>query len=238
MKIVPATIVISVIHPCFPFSKNALQFSIDELKLISQDKSSISLYFQIQILYYSIHIILKLNYQERGLVGHEIRYMCYLQFKEYWWTWKYFMFNKKVFTLVHASINFRFNKGKLYPSSLNDFLAFAFGWCNKRWLKSFYGETLKKNFLFLRRQKPREIWTKALTTFSAHKTTDWSTRPTHYFFTCCPSVRPSVHTSVPTFQNLAKTKPSSRLNSDRYWRNWGSGRVDHWWHPCLVYIFL
>ena len=31
--------------------------------------------------------------------------------------------------------------------------------------------------------------------------------------------------SIPTFQNLAKQ--SSSKNSDRYWRECGSGRVDH-----------
>ena len=45
----------------------------------------------------------------------------------------------------------------------------------------------------------------------------------------CPSVRPSV----PTFQNFAKQKLSGE-NSDRYWRDCGSDRVDHWWHTCLV----
>ena len=46
-------------------------------------------------------------------------------------------------------------------------------------------------------------------------------------FTCC------VCTSFPTFQ-------ISSEHSDRYWRNCESGRVDHWWHICLVltYVFV
>ena len=51
----------------------------------------------------------------------------------------------------------------------------------------------------------------------------------HYFRTCCPSVRPYVRTSLPTFQNLAKQKQSE--NNVRYWRHYGSDfgsdRVDH-----------
>ena len=47
-----------------------------------------------------------------------------------------------------------------------------------------------------------------------------------------------VCTPVPTFQNLAKTKQSSSEYSDRYWRNCWCGRVDHWWHACLVFSFL
>ena len=53
----------------------------------------------------------------------------------------------------------------------------------------------------------------------------------NYFCTCCLSVRPSV----PTFQNLAK---QNKENNDHYWRDCGSGRVDHWWHPCLVFLIF
>ena len=42
----------------------------------------------------------------------------------------------------------------------------------------------------------------------------------------------TVRTSVPTVQYI--TKQLSGENSDRYWRNSGSGRVDHWWHTCIV----
>ena len=35
------------------------------------------------------------------------------------------------------------------------------------------------------------------------------------------------------------TKQNSNKNNVRYWRDCGSGRVDHWWHTCLVlFIFL
>ena len=50
----------------------------------------------------------------------------------------------------------------------------------------------------------------------------------------CLSVRPSFRPSVTTFQNLSKQKKSSSKHSDPYWRDCGSGRVDHWWHACLV----
>ena len=43
----------------------------------------------------------------------------------------------------------------------------------------------------------------------------------HYFRTWCLYVR----LSVPTFQNLAKTKQLSSENDDRYWRDCESGRV-------------
>ena len=49
----------------------------------------------------------------------------------------------------------------------------------------------------------------------------------HYFCTWCSSNL--------TFQNLAEKQPSSK-NSDCYWRDRGSGRVDHWWHSCLGFL--
>ena len=55
----------------------------------------------------------------------------------------------------------------------------------------------------------------------------WSTRPVVItIFTCvvCTFVLSKSH----------KTKQISRENSDRYWRDCGSGRVDHWWHSCIV----
>ena len=57
----------------------------------------------------------------------------------------------------------------------------------------------------------------------------------HCFHTYCPSVRPSV----PTFQNLAKQNKISSGNNVHFWRDCGSGRVDHWWHDiCLVYYYF
>ena len=44
----------------------------------------------------------------------------------------------------------------------------------------------------------------------------------HYFRTCCLYVRPSVR---PHFQNLAKQNEVQ--DSDRYWRDCGSGLMDH-----------
>ena len=35
-----------------------------------------------------------------------------------------------------------------------------------------------------------------------------------------------------------KTKQSSSENSDRHLRDCGSGRVDHWWHACLVIFYF
>ena len=46
----------------------------------------------------------------------------------------------------------------------------------------------------------------------------------------------SVCAFVPTFQNIAQQ--SSSKNSDRYWRECGSGWVDKWWHTYLVYFVL
>ena len=52
------------------------------------------------------------------------------------------------------------------------------------------------------------------------------------FRTCCPSVRPSVPPIIPTFQ-IYKNKTTG--NNVRYWHDYGSGRVDHWWHlSCLL----
>ena len=50
-----------------------------------------------------------------------------------------------------------------------------------------------------------------------------------YFQSVCPSVRPH-------FSNL-ENKPTE--NNVRYWRDYGSGRVDHWWHlSCILYVCL
>ena len=43
----------------------------------------------------------------------------------------------------------------------------------------------------------------------------------HCFCSCSPYVRPH-------FSKSSKTKQSE--NNVRYWRDCGSGRVDHWWH--------
>ena len=45
-----------------------------------------------------------------------------------------------------------------------------------------------------------------------------------------------VRPSVPTIQNLAKR--SSSENSDHYWRECGSGRVDHWWQAFHVLAYV
>ena len=46
------------------------------------------------------------------------------------------------------------------------------------------------------------------------------------------SVRPSV---LPHFSKSSKTKQIE--NNVRYWRDCGSGQVDHWWHPsCSTYF--
>ena len=50
----------------------------------------------------------------------------------------------------------------------------------------------------------------------------------HCFRTCCPYVRPH-------FSNLEKTNQSE--NNVRYWRDYGSGRVDHWWHQSYYEYF-
>ena len=51
------------------------------------------------------------------------------------------------------------------------------------------------------------------------------------FHTCCPSVLPS-----PLFKSK-KTK--QQKNNVRYWRDYGSGRVDNWWHlSCEVIMLL
>ena len=44
-----------------------------------------------------------------------------------------------------------------------------------------------------------------------------------------------VRPSVPTFQIWKNTTTE---NNVRYWRDYGSGRVDHWWHLfCSVYVY-
>ena len=45
----------------------------------------------------------------------------------------------------------------------------------------------------------------------------------HSFRKCCPSVRPHCSKS-------GQIKQISSENNVRYWRDCGSGRVDHWWH--------
>ena len=55
----------------------------------------------------------------------------------------------------------------------------------------------------------------------------------HYFLTCFLYVHPSKN-----FSKSHKTKQLSSEISDRYWRDWGSSRVDHWWHTCLVSIYF
>ena len=51
----------------------------------------------------------------------------------------------------------------------------------------------------------------------------------HCFCTCRPFIRPSP---------LFKTKQMSSENNVHYWRDCGSGRVDHWWHlSCNRYFF-
>ena len=51
----------------------------------------------------------------------------------------------------------------------------------------------------------------------------------HYFHIC--HICPHVCTSVATFQNLAKQNNFQvKINCDRYYRDCGSGRGDHWWH--------
>ena len=51
----------------------------------------------------------------------------------------------------------------------------------------------------------------------------------HYFCTCCPSVRPSQ------LFKISQNKKLSNENSDCYWRDCRSGRVDHWWMSCDYY---
>ena len=57
----------------------------------------------------------------------------------------------------------------------------------------------------------------------------------HCFFHM--SFRMSVRTCVPTFQNLVKQKKNSSENNVFYWRDYRSGRVDHWWHlSCMLLL--
>ena len=42
----------------------------------------------------------------------------------------------------------------------------------------------------------------------------------------------------PYFSNSRKTKQILSENSDGYWPDCGSGRVDPWWHTCLVLFAL
>ena len=55
----------------------------------------------------------------------------------------------------------------------------------------------------------------------------------HYFHTCCPSVSKS-----PLFKISKNKKLSSENYSDRYWRDCGSVRVDHWWHTSCIRLHL
>ena len=50
----------------------------------------------------------------------------------------------------------------------------------------------------------------------------------HYFRTWCLYFRPSVR--LYPISKSRKIKQFSSENSNRYWRDCGSGRVDHWWH--------
>ena len=56
----------------------------------------------------------------------------------------------------------------------------------------------------------------------------------HYCLSVHPSERLYVH---PNFSKYRKAKQLSNATSDRYWRDCGSGQVDHWWHTCLVMSF-
>ena len=52
----------------------------------------------------------------------------------------------------------------------------------------------------------------------------------HCFRTYCPSVRPSP---------LFKSRKTEQHNYNvRYWRDYGSGWVDHWWHLSCFLLFL
>ena len=59
-----------------------------------------------------------------------------------------------------------------------------------------------------------------------------------------PRSRPAVITNftrgvcLSHFSKSRKTKQISRENSDRYWRDCGSGRGDHLWHQSCVNFFL
>ena len=54
----------------------------------------------------------------------------------------------------------------------------------------------------------------------------------HYICWWCLSIRLSV------FSKSRETKQNSSANNVCYWRDCVTGRVDHWWHTCLVYIFF
>ena len=56
---------------------------------------------------------------------------------------------------------------------------------------------------------------------------DPQARPCHYIYTSCLYVRPSV---CPSPKQISSEK------SDLYWLDGGSGRVDRWWHTCLVKV--
>ena len=70
----------------------------------------------------------------------------------------------------------------------------------------------------------------------------WSTRLTHNncwsLFSYMSSVRPYFTYASIHFSKLCKTNQFSSENSDRYWRDCGSGREDHWWHLSSFLCFF
>ena len=89
---------------------------------------------------------------------------------------------------------------------------------NTTWGKSGKGVKMFKNF-----------WAGLLSVggWIFWSTRQWSLRS--HVVSVCPSVRPH-------FSKTRKTSPSE--NSDRYWRDCGSGQVDHWWHAYLFSLFI
>ena len=62
----------------------------------------------------------------------------------------------------------------------------------------------------------------------------WSTRPTHQ----APARSDHYFHNCRTFQNLAKENNFSSGTNFHYWRDFGAGRVDHWWLlSCFLYFF-
>ena len=64
----------------------------------------------------------------------------------------------------------------------------------------------------------------------------WSTRPSQsVVITIFTHI---VRLSVPNVQSLFKIKHTSSENNDRYFRECGSNRGDHWWHTSCLTLCL
>ena len=103
--------------------------------------------------------------------------------------------------------------GKAYLSDTEK--ACKYMYCNDSWIKYVY-------------------WVKATTLCLLIHVADSQSLPVVIIIFAHVSVRPSIRPSVRPVQN----KQNLSENSDPYWKDCGSGRVDYWWHASIVFYYF